>query len=228
MLKKSSGNMYPWVTHTWSILAGECPHRCTYCYVRSLQRRFKQTRYSGPLRLVDDDFVPLGHGRTIFVEHMSDLWSAHVPNSIIRRVLWHCRDNPHNTYVFQTKNPARYLDWLTMIPPYSLLGTTLETNRHYEQIMGSAPSPRHRAVAMSRLPRDIKTFVTIEPIHDFDRFPLIQFIDAIRPTFINIGADSKGHNLPEPSANKIRELITYLRLNKIEVRRKTNLSRLLK
>lgn len=29
-LKKSTGNMYPWVTHTHTHLGGECSHKCVF------------------------------------------------------------------------------------------------------------------------------------------------------------------------------------------------------
>jgi hypothetical protein len=41
-LKKSEGNMYPWVTHTHSHLAGACPHECK-CYVQ-MAKKFPNMR----------------------------------------------------------------------------------------------------------------------------------------------------------------------------------------
>jgi DNA repair photolyase len=49
-LKKSNGNMYPWVTHTHAHLGGECPHRCAYCYVDN-PRFGRPAKYTGALRL---------------------------------------------------------------------------------------------------------------------------------------------------------------------------------
>ena len=34
MLKKSTGNMYEFITHTWNPIVGECYHKCSYCYVK--------------------------------------------------------------------------------------------------------------------------------------------------------------------------------------------------
>jgi len=67
--------------------------------------------------------------------------------------------------------------------------------------------------------------VTIEPIMDFDLIELVTIIKNIKPEWVNIGADSKGHNLPEPSKEKINALIEELK--KItEVKIKDNLKRL--
>jgi hypothetical protein len=46
------------------------------------------------------------------------------------------------------------------------------------------------------------------------------------PDFINIGADSKGHNLPEPAADEIHELINALRREGYQVNLKKNLKRI--
>ena len=32
--RESKGNMYPWVTHTWNVIKGKCPHDCSYCYMK--------------------------------------------------------------------------------------------------------------------------------------------------------------------------------------------------
>ncbi len=45
-----------------------------------------------------------------------------------------------------------------------------------------------------------EVMVTIEPIMDFDLEPFVEMIKNTKPKFVNIGADSKGHNLPEPSS----------------------------
>ena len=67
--------------------------------------------------------------------------------------------------------------------------------------------------------------VTIEPIMDFDVGELTDQIRQCRPEWVNIGADSKGHNLPEPPAEKIRALIEELG-KFTEVKLKANLKRL--
>ena len=228
-LKKSSGNMYPWVTHTHNHLGGECPHRCSYCYVDN-PRFGRPARYTGPVRLIDDELrVNYGEGRTIFVENMGDLFAAGVPDSAIAAVLAHCCAWPANTYVFQTKNPLRVLDWVSKLPLTSLLGTTIESDRHYPEVMVDAPPPLERVGAMvllaSKAPHVVR-FVTVEPMLACCPLHLTRWIYAINPWFVNIGIDSKGHGLPEPTADQIRELIAALKALGIEIREKHNLARL--
>ena len=69
--------------------------------------------------------------------------------------------------------------------------------------------------------------VTIEPILNFDLKEFIEIIKWSDPVQVNIGADSKGHNLIEPSKKKILKLISELeKFTKVHL--KENLNRLLK
>ena len=68
--------------------------------------------------------------------------------------------------------------------------------------------------------------VSIEPIMDFDLKPFISMIRDINPSFVSIGADSKGHNLPEPSSNDVKQLIKALK-QFTEVKVKDNLNRII-
>lgn len=227
-LTKAKGNMYSWCSHVHSHLAGECPHRCSYCFAQAMARRFKAERWTGPLRLIEEEFaVCYGSGKTIFIEHMNDLFADAVPVEWILRILSHCRAWPENAYVFQTKNPERFLPFVEQFPGLTILGATIETDRWYHDIMANSPSPIGRYYAMTKIPKNIPRFVTIEPVTDFYLERMLDWIRQIKPLFVNIGADSKGGNLPEPSPEKITALIDGIKGMGIEIRQKTNLERLL-
>ena len=224
-LTKARGNMYPWVTHTHTHLGGECPHKCSYCYVNGMSSKPSvAAKYTGPLRLIEKEFeINYGKGKTIFMEHCNDVF-AEGAMPFVGPIIHHAMLNPNNTYVWQTKNPRgfRRFDF----PCNSIFGCTIETNRKIACSL--APSPENRVAPMIWA-RQIygRTFITIEPIMDFDVDEFGQLLVDIRPTFVNIGADSKGHNLPEPTAINIFALMAKLRANRIEVRLKTNLQRLI-
>jgi protein gp37 len=151
--------MYPWVTHTHCHLGGECPQRCSYCYVNSFPFG-RPEKYKGQLRLIEKEFdVQYGIGKTIFVENCNDLFATNVPQEFINKII---------------------------------------------------------------------KFVTIEPVLDFDVDVLAGWIAEIRPEFLNLGADSKRNNLPEPTVEKVMELVDKLKEYGIELREKHNLQRLLK
>ena len=225
-LKQSKGNMYDWVSHTHAHLGGECSHKCKYCYVDN-PLHGRPANFTGPIRLIESEFnVNYGEDKTIFIEHMNDLFADDVPNDFIRRIISHCNLFPKNTYVFQTKNPHRYADWFDFFPFPSFLGTTIETNREIAGI-SNAPLPIDRYKGMlyghaKLFPR----FVTIEPVLDFDVDILAGWIRDIKPTFINLGADSKNHNLPEPTVEKIMQLVSKLKEYDIDLKEKHNLQRL--
>lgn len=222
-LVKSHGQMYPWVSHCHSHLAGECPHSCSYCYVDN-PRFGRPERYKGPLRLIEKEFnVKYGTGKTIFIEHCNDLFAETVPTDFIIEIFKHCAQFPENTYVFQSKNPSRFFFLADGWPPQRIFGTTIESNRWYPYI-SQAPPPEERMKAMEKVME--RKFLTIEPVLDFDVEIMADWINRIKPEFLNLGADSKGHNLPEPSVEKIMALVAELEKYGIELREKHNLQRL--
>jgi len=223
-LHKAKGQMYDWISHCHSHLAGACPHVCSYCAIQDMERRFKSGRYRGKLRLIEKEFnVQYGSGKTIFVENCNDLFAADVPMCFINCIMEHCAIWPDNTYVFQTKNPGRYLVTEISGIKSHILGTTIETNRDMLKF-SLAPSPYDRMLAMEKLQG--RKFLTLEPILNFDVDILAEWIVRVAPEFLNLGADSKNHNLPEPPVEKIHALVDKLKENGIELREKHNLQRL--
>jgi len=230
-LRKSTGNMYPWVSHTHSHLAGECSHKCKYCYVQVGEKRNKTGRYAGEVRLIDKEFdVNYGTGKTIFIEHMNDLMAKDVADAWVFKIISHTLRYPANIYVFQSKNPARFFDYADLMPNNSIIGTTIESNRVYDGL-NEAPTPEERMLAMSDTrwkDYDFKKFLTIEPVLDFDVDILASWISKISPDFLNLGADSKDNDLIEPTFDKIMALTDKLKEYGIELREKANLERLKK
>jgi DNA repair photolyase len=226
-LVKSKGNMYDWVTHMHSHLAGECPHRCSYCYVQRGVARLSG-KYNGPVRLLPDELeVCYGKGKTIFVDHMNDLFAAEVSDRVLTKVLDHTKTYPDNIYVFQTKNPGRAWLYRNWFPPEYMIGTTIETDRDLSQL-SRAPYPAQRACGIALFAgKGVSTFITIEPVMDFhsEKFPAM--IIAAWPQFVNIGADSKRSYLDEPSPEKLNQLILDLTRAGVAIRKKHNLGRIL-
>ena len=222
-LNESKGNMYSWVTHTWNTIKGECPHGCTYCY---MHRWGKQK----PPRLDESEFRSvMGEGNTIFVGSSCDMFADDIPSEWIERTLGFLNLAPYNTYLFQSKNPAR-MSWYLLrdyFPKNSVFCTTIESNRVINDIMGNTPTPTNRALYMKRISNVAKTYVTIEPIMDFDLDEMVDIIHTCEPTQVNIGADTGNNNLPEPSRDKLIALIEALKTFTI-IDQKKNLGRLLK
>jgi len=175
-----------------------------------------------PLHFVEREMnTKLGEGNFIFVGSSTDGWAVEVLADWILATLRHCCMYPHNRYLFQSKIPSRFPLYLEFMPPDFILGTTIETNRDYE--VSQAPTAEARMLSMISLP--YPKMVSIEPIMDFDLDILTDWVKEIHPLFVSIGADSKGHNLPEPSPEKLKALIENLK-NITTVKLKDNLKRL--
>jgi DNA repair photolyase len=211
-LNKQKGNMYPFITHTWNPIKGKCSHNCNYCYMKV----YPQNELHLVEKELEDD---LGKGNFIFVGSSTDMFAEDVPLEWINKVLAHM-DKYDNTYLLQSKNPKRFNQ--LSISKNCILGTTIETNRNNN--LSGGQSVRDRAKSMSTIENN-QRMVTIEPIMDFDLNDLVFLIKAIQPEFVNIGADSKNHNLPEPSKEKIESLIKEL-MKFTKVNKKDNLKRL--
>jgi len=218
-LNIQKGNMYPFVTHTWNVIKGKCPHDCSYCYMKLYPQ--KAIRFDSSELKTD-----LGQGNFIFVGSSCDMWADDISLSWIVPILGKCIDFSNNRYLFQSKNPARF--GVHPFPKDTIIGTTIETNRDYHTNvpfpLSKAPQTIKRVEAMIR--RKEPKMVSIEPILDFDLFELVSFIKWINPKFVSIGADSKGHNLPEPQPDKVQSLIEELQ-GITTVKIKDNLKRLL-
>ena len=97
---------------------------------------------------------------------------------IEKKTLEHCQKFD-NKYLFQTKNPKRILNFKL---PKSVICTTIESDMFYSEIMANSPKPYDRAKHMKMLSDcGFETFVTIEPILDFNLDELVDLIKQCSP-----------------------------------------------
>lgn len=236
-ISKAAGNMYDWITHTHSHLRGACPHACPYCYVQTIDHRFRSTHHQGPVRLADAELAAdyasdrilcearaAGHDTPIhFIEHTNDLFARGVRDEYRHEILRHTRQAPACNFVFQTKDPMVMQGWIPHMPPRVILGITIESDTLH---VGNTPDPLERGRHFLALPSP--RFITIEPVLRFSPW-FAAWIAGLRPDFVNIGADSKHTpGLPEPTAAELRRLLDTLTAAGIQIRTKRNLARLLK
>ncbi len=223
-LNQSKGNMYKHVTHTFNTIKGKCYHNCKYCYVKGISKRFNTEQK--PVRFDETELkTNLGKDNFIFVGSSNDMFAHDIQDNWIKKTLEHCRKFD-NKYLFQTKNPEKLDSYTDLLPEKSVLCTTIETNRFYPEIMGNSPHPEDRALSFSKI-KGFEKHITCEPLLSFDLDVLTGMMSIINPDMINIGIDSKGHNLPEPTKAEIEELLYWLK-GTSRVVEKSNLKRLLK
>jgi protein gp37 len=215
-----AGNMYDWITApNCNPLAGRCLHECSYCYALNDPKPGMKSKYSGPIRLDEKVLASSIKGGTRFLCSCNDLFAEGVPKEYISAILDWAEQQTTVTWAIQTKNPRHdlFANMLRCTPINFILGTTMETNR---EILGTkAPQP------LNRFQYGLD-YVTIEPIMDFDIDIFPVWLKAMSPKFVNIGADSGNNNLPETSAEKVRQLIAELE-KFTEVRIKSNLKRII-
>lgn len=223
--------MFPFITETWNPLAiRKCSFGCTYCWAEGL----KQTRLAGSLRymmlnqqnatcaVIEKDLERKFKAEDfVFVGTMGDMFAPDIPSEAIQRILNVTKLYLKTNYLFLTKNPNRYKEFLnTFLKFNATLGATIETNRDTKQF-SKAPDTQQRFWEMYDLEYSPK-FLSIEPIMDFD---LTEFADQIRNipnlTKIAIGYDNYNHGLPEPELAKTKELIQRLKGWRYEVVEKT-------
>jgi protein gp37 len=150
-----------WCDQTWNPVTG-CLHGCPYCYARKIARRFGRADSEDKSNHTLGSFYekikpqnnsasynPFGFDPTfhryrlnepaekkkpqnIFVCSMSDLFGDWVPDSWIEEVFDHCYLAPQHRYLFLTKNPKRYREFLEAEEIIFWLGTTVTTQKMYD------------------------------------------------------------------------------------------------
>lgn len=208
-----AGKMFPFITTTWNPLGGECKHRCGYCWAKKLTEQYGMQKYLGEPSLTNKDiYRTFKAADFVFTCDMTDLFGQWVPSEMIQAVLDIIQVSPAK-FLLLTKNPARYLDF--KLPPNTVAGVTIESDINSS---GSAPDQMSRITAMRSLKHS--KMVSIEPIMDFsENFPYK--VVSMKPDFVAIGYDNYNNGLPEPSLDRVRDLIAVLEEWKIKVYQKT-------
>lgn len=231
-LNPAKGNMYEFITHTWNPIKGKCYHDCSYCYMKMINPNAQ------PIRLVEAElqgsFLP---NLFIFIGSSTDMFAPNVPDEWIIKILDFCDEKTRHQqsqertrFLIQTKNPKRILNFINH-PLFdeerkqAVVCTTLETNRYYQDFMGKAPFPQQRVEAMKEISKaGIETYVTIEPIMDFDLTEFVSLTKQCNPVQVNIGKNTNSHvSLPHPTIGKTVDLILQLkRFAKVHIKKNAN------
>ncbi len=169
----STGTAIEWTGVTWNPVTGcdTISPGCDHCYARTLARRLKamgQARYSrdGDPRTSGPGFAVTCHPaalalpyrwrapRLVFVNSMSDLFHARVPDDFIRRVFAVMAGTRRHTYQVLTKRPRRAARLAAALPwPRNVwLGVSVETARYLP-----------RADTLRAVPAAVR-FISAEPL----------------------------------------------------------------
>lgn len=219
--------------YTYNPIKGDCSHECVYCYMKPIMRRCHQ---DPTLRLDQKELnTKMCKNRFIFLGSSTDMFAADVASEWIVAVLDHLYDYPENEYMFQSKNPARFLEFVdhklfTELKGQLIFCTTLESDIDHDGV-SKAPMIATRAAAMQEISSmGFKAMITVEPVMMFsDASKLADLLASVNPVQVNIGANTnRQFKLIEPSRDEILALIKELENRNITVHQKSNLDRLLK
>lgn len=225
-------NMYSYIDRTYNPIKGACLYVCLYCFMIVMRLRFGQ---DPTLRLDEKELeVSLGSGNFIFVGSSTDEFAENIPSEWIIKVLDHLYEYPDNTYQLQSKNPARFLEFLNhplfSDPNRVIFCTTLESDIDRPEI-SKAPTMDARVTAMRNLSAlGFRTMVTVEPIMAFSSPQnFAALIASCNPMQVNIGVNtSRGVKLPEPTQTEFEALMFELKKLNINVHLKRNIDRMIK
>ncbi len=216
-MPEATNNMYENTT-TWNPFKG-CLFDCSYCKPTFQQQAKRQKQnckecYKYEPHCHPERLERLPSKKIIFVCGNADIrfCPPEFTRKIIERVNEHSKKRPDKTFFFQSKEPVYFTPFLQELPAAAILLTTLETNRdagYREVSLAPLPSVRYRQFKELDYPRKV---LTIEPVMDFDVEVFSQWIVDIAPEYVWLGLNSrpKQVKLPEPSVEKLRELVKVL------------------
>jgi len=211
-LNKAKGRMFKSVGWTWNPIAG-CDHDCAYCWARSLSERYNRSFEPQFREKYLNDKMP-NDGSWIFVGSMGDTFCSGVQDTHIYQLLSFIKqDKSNNKFLLMTKNPARLMMWrayLKEIKEKIIIGTTIETNRDTSSWSNAISTEmRKEALNFAKI-QGFNTFVSMEPLADFDLGVISAWLLCIDPEAIEIGLENYSNYTTKPNEEKIKQLLDWL------------------
>ena len=136
----AQGSAIEWTEATWNPVTGctKISPGCKHCYAERMAKRLQamgQPRYRNAFDVtLQDDLVELPlrwkKPRVIFVNSMSDLFHADVPDEFIARCFATMQRASQHTFQVLTKRPERVVEMADRLPwPSNVwMGTSVENN----------------------------------------------------------------------------------------------------
>ena len=218
--KSPSQRGIEWTDYTWNPIGG-CQHQCRWempdgtiaeCYAETVAHRVARSAY--PQGFAHHYFKPdqltqplaLKKPARIFLDSMSDLMGAWIPDGQVNQVLDICRQSPHHSFQLLTKNAPRLTRfdfppnvWVGVsAPPTYMFGKRLTTTARGRMVNKSLS-------VLDALDVPVK-WISIEPL-SFDIAPHLVGHDL---QWAIIGAASNGNRTYQPEAQWVQNVLNVL------------------
>lgn len=219
--RKATGSRgIEWTDFTWNPVQG-CHHGCRWimpdgsvaeCYAETIAKRVAQQvyihgfeyHYWNPHKL--EEPLKLKEPSRIFLDSMSDLMGAWVPEEQILEVLDICREAHWHTFQLLTKNAPRLLEfdfppnvWVGVsAPPSQMFGKELSFKQQQRMVTRQTDILRKINVPVR--------WMSIEPL-SFDIAPLLK--DSPLEWAV-IGAATNGHRTYQPDPSWVQNVLEVL------------------
>jgi protein gp37 len=173
-----------YVDFTINPIKGLCKNNCWYCYAKKMYKRFKwdEKIKFDPLAFLH---IPKNPSR-IFVGSMHDIFGKWIPHYWIQGILDVVKNYEEHTFIFLTKNPSRYKEFV--FPQNCWLGTSVENNKNmgrlydlylandgrnktfvsYEPLLSKMEDIEYYAPEITRLDWVIIGGLTPKPVHKYE------------------------------------------------------------
>lgn len=236
-MNKQGPNGIEWTDYTWNPVGG-CPHGCRWtmpdgevavCYAETVAEGVASASYPQgfahhywhPERL--DEPLKLKEPSKIFLDSMSDLMGAWVPNEQIRAVLDVARRADWHQFQLLTKNAPRLLKFKDEFPPNLWVGVSMPPSVMFGKELDYNQQCRMLASSLARLEElhGVIRWMSFEPL-SFGVLSILRNFD--RPIdWAVIGAASRGKQYYQPKQFHVEELLDWLDRRQIPVFFKGNL-----
>ena len=121
-----------WADFSINPVKGLCPMACSYCYARSMYKRFKwNPKISFDVKPLLD-IEKIKRPSRIFVGSTIELFGEWVDAFWLDSIFRTVRDNPHHTFIFLTKQPQNLIKF-SPYPPNVYLGVSVTNQEMFNK-----------------------------------------------------------------------------------------------
>lgn len=207
-MNKQGPNKISYLDYTWNPVTG-CKHGCSYCWAEKTYSRFHLdfTPKFHPDKL--EEPLRVKKPARIGVVFSGDLWGDWVPREWIIEVLNICWQAPQHRFLFLTKNPAHYAEFVEAMPKNCWCGTSTTGDK----------AGAERLVELENSAPHGRLFTSLEPWTPSEGHWLIAGMEKTNWLIVG-GLTGRGARKPYPEHLKL--VVDYAHKRSIPVYVKSN------